>query len=176
MCAVPTHGENRAGAERRMREERAPEGRGHGAADGASMCGKRGIDDVEGSGGEVPHGRESAADPKRREAEGRRLVLESTCAPPARGPDARAGARPARARPVLTPRSLPRAVSSRWSKQRENWLQPGPGSRRKGDVSWTGLSLMELEDADFSLNAVGRYPRPIPLTELVDHLGDRWCM
>ena len=48
------------------------------------------------------------------------------------------------------------------------------GSRRKGDVSWTGLSLMDFDEADFSLNA-GRYPKPIPLTELVDHLFDRWA-
>ena len=66
-------------------------------------------------------------------------------------------------------------VSRRWSKQREKWLQPtGSNGKRPGGLSWTGLSLMDFDEADFSLNA-GRYPKPIPLTELVDHLFDRWA-
>ena len=63
------------------------------------------------------------------------------------------------------------AVSGRWNAQREAW-QKRQGHPRAAP-KYTGVSL-DYDDFSEFAKVYKRYPRPIPLAELVDFLRDSW--
>ena len=63
------------------------------------------------------------------------------------------------------------AVSRRWRTQREAW------QKKKGDIraapKYTGVALDYNDFSEFA-RVYRRYPKPIPLSELVDFVHDSW--
>ena len=62
-------------------------------------------------------------------------------------------------------------VWKKWKESRELWQKPRAGSRRK-QSNWFGVSL-NYSYEDFT-HIYNRYPKPIPLAELVDFVVEGW--